>query len=372
MRSSSIRLAFLVFTLFSLLVSACSQIPLQSSPISSIHLVPIATQQPVSTQVFTPVYAPGERIPVVLLQDGAPDDITAAMYLMLSDHINLAGIVVVNGETRPSHALAKWNDYIYAYMGWNNIQVVAGCECAVDPHANQFPSSWRDGADNFWGLSLPQYTGQSSTKTGRDLILELANQYTGQLVVVITGPQTDLALALEKDTALKDKIKKVVIMGGAVDVPGNIKTDDPTQTNVTAEWNIWVDPNAAAEVFASGIPLDIIPMDPVPDVQLRSDFTQKVGAVNLRGANLMATMWTMQLGWNSNGYIWIYDALAAMAVDHPENYTWISAPISVVTEVGPEQGRTVKGAGTSDTIRYARHADAPNVLDTLYHIFPPR
>ena len=161
-------------------------------------------------------------------------------------------------------------------------------------------------------------------------------------------------------------------MGGAVDVPGNLKADDPSQTNITAEWNIWVDPQAASEVFASGIPLDIMPMDPVPDVQLHSDFTQKVGAVNLPGANLMANMWNMELGWNNKGYIWIYDALAAMAVDHPENYTWIRAPVTVVTAVGPEQGRTVKGSGISDHIRYASHANAQNVLDTLYQVFPPR
>lgn len=340
------------------------------TPTQQINPIPVYTQ--VSMPVSTPIYAPGERIPVVLLQDGAPDDITAAMYLMLSDHINLAGIVVVNGETRPSQALKKWNDYIYQYMGWNSVQVVAGCECAVDPHPNAFPASWRDSADDFWGIPLPEYTGQSSTLSGKDLILQLADQYPQQLVVVITGPETDLALAMRQDPSLSSRIKRVVVMGGAVDVAGNVKTDDSTQTNVTAEWNIWVDPLAAAEVFASGIPLDIIPMDPVPEVELTQLFADKVRNVNLPGANLMAQMWTMELDWNSNGFIWIYDALAAMAVDHPENYTWISAPVTVVTDLGPEQGRTAKGTGTSDHIRYASHAYSQAVLDTLYLVFPPR
>ena len=140
----------------------------------------------------------------------------------------------------PSRALPKWEDYIYAYMGWNSVQVVAGCDCAVDTHPNQFPSSWRDGADNFWGMALPEYTGQSSTKTGSDLVLELANQYPGKLVVVVTGPHTDLALALQQDPSLRDKIARVTIMGGAVDVGGNIKADDPTQPtsplNGTSGW----------------------------------------------------------------------------------------------------------------------------------------
>jgi inosine-uridine nucleoside N-ribohydrolase len=354
-------------TLIVFLLSSCSITAQKTTPV----LIPTKTPPPPIPTNTSPPLIPGERIPVVLLQDGAPDDIAAAMYLMLDGNVNLAGIVVTNGETHPGRALAKWEDYIYAYMGWNSVQVVAGCDCAVDPHANQFPASWRDGADDFWGMTLPEYNGQSSVKTGTDLLNELANQYPGQLVVVITGPHTDLALALSQDPSLTDKIAKVVIMGGAVEVDGNIKTDDPTQTNVTAEWNIWVDAQAAAEVFASGIPLDMIPMDPVPDVELDAAFAQKVGAVNLPGANLMAALWTTEFGWYSQDYVWIYDVLAVIAVDHPEHYIWVSAPVSVITELGPDQGRTVKGAGTSNHIRYSSHANEQGVLDTLYSVFPP-
>ncbi len=365
----------LLCALFVFLLTGCSTASQEPTPVpvptnTSPPPPPTMTSPPPFPTMTSPPPVPGERIPVVLLQDGAPDDITAAMYLMLNENVNLAGIVVTNGETHPSRALAKWEDYIYAYMGWNSVQVVAGCDCAVDAHANQFPTSWRDGADDFWGMTLPEYTGQSSRKAGRDLVRELAQQYPGQLVVVITGPHTDLALALTQDPSLKDKIAKVVIMGGAVDVGGNIQTDDPAQSNVTAEWNIWVDAQAAAEVFASGLPLDIIPMDPVPEVELHSAFAQKVGAVNLPGANLMATLWNAEFGWYSMDYIWIYDVLAAIAVDHPEHYTWVSAPVSVVTELGPDQGRTLKGEGISDHIRYSSHADEQAVLDTLYSVFP--
>jgi inosine-uridine nucleoside N-ribohydrolase len=106
-------------------------------------------------------------------------------------------------------------------------------------------------------------------------------------------------------------------------------------------------------------------------VELHSAFAEKVRAVNLPGANLMATLWTAEFGWYSQDYVWIYDVLAALTVDHPENYTWVNAPVSVITELGPDQGRTVKGEGISDHIRYASHADEQGVLDTLYNVFPP-
>ena len=82
-------------------------------------------------------------------------------------------------------------------MGWNSVQVVAGCECAVDTHANQFPASWRDGADNFWGMVLPEYTGQSSLKTGKDLLIEALKSH--ELTFVEQLQQLGILLKDEKD-----------------------------------------------------------------------------------------------------------------------------------------------------------------------------
>jgi inosine-uridine nucleoside N-ribohydrolase len=309
---------------------------------------------------------------VVFLGDGAPDDITAAMYLMLDESILLRGIVVTNGETHPRIAITKWMDFTYAYMGWNDVQVVAGCDCAVDPYPNQFPEYWRSGADDFWGLSLPKYTGTASEISGDDLIIQLANEFPQKLVVLITGPHTDLALALRKDPTLKNKIKKVSIMGGAVEVAGNIHADFAEEENLVSEWNIWVDALAASEVFASGIPLDIIPMDAVSDVYLNRQLAQKVDDVNLPGADLMAQLWEKEFGWWATDSILIWDVLAAIAIDHPDAFEWVNSPVIVVTDVGPDQGRTVAQAGTSTTIRYARHADEQNVLDALYYVFSRR
>ena len=334
-----------------------------SQPRTIIH-IPTNTPAPVPQKT-------GERIPVIFLGDGAPDDITAAMYLMLDESIWLRGIVVTNGETHPKIAISKWRDYIYQYMGWMDVQVVAGCDCAVDSHPNQFPASWRTSADDFWGLSLPKYGGVGSKISGADLIIQLANEYPGKLVVVITGPHTDLALALRKDPTLKNKIKKVFIMGGAVGVAGNIHADWTEEKNLVSEWNIWVDPQAAAKVFSSGIPLDILPMDAITDVHLNRAFSDKVNAVNLPGANLMAELWRSEFSMFNSDQILIWDALAAIAIDHPEVYEWVYAPVSVITTPGPDQGRTVAQSGTSAIIRYARHANEQGVLDDLYYVFPP-
>jgi len=370
---------------FSLSLAGCVPTPAISSGSSALVTPPnpsaTATNTPVpptisySTQTVSP--EPGSqntagRTPVVFLGDGAPDDITAAMYLMLDDAIWLRGIVVTNGETHPSIAISKWRDYIYQYMGWMDVQVVPGCDCAVDPHPNQFPESWRTGADNFWGISLPKYTGKVSNISGADLIINLANEYPGKLVVLITGPHTDLALALRKDPTLQTKIKKVSIMGGAINVTGNIHADWAAGTNTVSEWNIWVDPMAAAEVLSSGIPVDILPMDTVPDVHLDRAFSEKVDAINLPGADLMAEIWRAEFSMFQSDQILMWDVLAAIAIDHPDDFKWVIGPVEVNTAVGPDQGRTVALDGTSTTIHYAVHAEQQAILDHLYNIFPPR
>lgn len=252
-----------------------------------------------------------------------------------------------------------------------DVQVVAGCDCAVDPHPNEFPASWRSGADDFWGLSLPKYTGEASKISGSDLIIQLANEFPGKLVVLITGPHTDLALALRKDPTLKTKIKKVSIMGGALEVAGNIHDDWAEEKNLVSEWNIWVDPLAAAEVFSSGIPLDILPMDAVPDVYLNRTFSEKVDAVNLPGADLMAELWRSEFTMFNSDQILMWDVLAAIAIDHPDDFEWMNSPVEVITSLGPDQGRTVALEGTSIAMRYARHANQQGVLDDLYIVFPP-
>ena len=63
------------------------------------------------------------------------------------------------------------------------------------------------------------------------------------------------------DAGIRDHISTVYIMGGAVNVPGNLTDFSTNPANVTAEWNIYVDPVAADEVFRSGLPIVLVPLD---------------------------------------------------------------------------------------------------------------
>lgn len=95
---------------------------------------------------------------------------------------------------------------------------------------------------------------------GADLILETAARFREELVVVALGPLTNLAIALQRDPKPLARVSRIVVMGGAAAVPGNVTP--------AAEFNFFVDPEAAAAVLEAGLPLEIVPLDVTRRVML--------------------------------------------------------------------------------------------------------
>lgn len=86
-----------------------------------------------------------------------------------------------------------------------------------------------------------------------ELITKTARQFPEELTLVAIGPLTNLALSIQRDLEGMQKLREIIIMGGAVRTPGNV-TD-------YGEFNIYSDPLAAQIVFESGIPITLIPLD---------------------------------------------------------------------------------------------------------------
>ena len=91
-------------------------------------------------------------------------------------------------------------------------------------------------------------------------LVELARRRGDSLTVVALGPLTNIAAALRRDAEAMRGIRRLVVMGGAVRVPGNVTP--------CAEFNIFVDPDAAQEVMESGIPITLVPLDATRQVRL--------------------------------------------------------------------------------------------------------
>lgn len=99
------------------------------------------------------------------------------------------------------------------------------------------------------GADLPPPTRKPIESHAIDVIIDLASRHREELVVALIGPQTNFAIALKREPRLKRWVREVTVMGGST-----------TLGNVTpaAEFNIYADPEAAAVVFDSGIPIRMV------------------------------------------------------------------------------------------------------------------
>lgn len=97
-------------------------------------------------------------------------------------------------------------------------------------------------------------------RDGPDVILDVARRYGAELTLIALGPLTNVALALQRDPAAVRRIGRIIAMGGAVAVPGNVTP--------AAEFNFYVDPEAAAAVLDADLPIELIPLDVTRQVVL--------------------------------------------------------------------------------------------------------
>jgi purine nucleosidase/pyrimidine-specific ribonucleoside hydrolase len=199
-----------------------------------------------------------------------------------------------------------------------------------------------------WPAATPALAPQDAAR----FLAEAAWQATEPLTLVALGPLTNVARALDHDRAAIARFVRIVVMGGAVDVPGNVTP--------TAEFNMHVDPDAAARVLAAGLPLDLVPLDATRQTVLaRSDLeaalVRSPGPVATRVAAFTRSAFRVDEGRGAAGMV-LHDPLAvAVAVD-PTLVRWERVRL----EIGPD-GETRRKAGPPNC-RIARRVSSRRFL----------
>ncbi len=144
-------------------------------------------------------------------------------------------------------------------------------------------------------------------------------------------------------------------MGGAIDVTGNVATDPAGMgTPGPAEWNVYADPAAADAVFRSGIPITLVPLDATNDVPVDAAFVGALEADHTAAGADVAYELLARVGVTGFDYLW--DALAAVVAVDETVATIEPMTLAVVTEEGPDSGRTIR-ADDGAEIRVATGAD---------------
>jgi len=175
-----------------------------------------------------------------------------------------------------------------------------------------------------------------------ELIVKMARQYPGEITLIAVGPLTNLALALREDPQGMRQLKEVVVMGGAVRVPGNVTP--------FAEFNIYVDPLAAKMVFESGLPITLVPLD----VTHQAFLSFRVIEERVRPLHNSFSRFVVEAtGYDSQegkfragaGVFHLHDPLAVGAVIDPDLVRPERLPIAVETQEGERYGQTKEYSG---------------------------
>ncbi|MBD2346819.1 nucleoside hydrolase [Anabaena subtropica] len=204
--------------------------------------------------------------PLIFDDDGSQDGMTALAYMLANPKFDIQAITIAQGIARPESFVNNL-ERMLGRLNVSGIPIGIGRSTPL-VGKNTFPELIRFGADTFWFpfVQLPDTAPSVVTRAAAELIVETVKQSSEPVAILATGPLTNIAEALRLDPTIINNIAVIEIMGGAVFVPGNLPVlpEPPFSTNSVAEFNIWIDPVAAQEVFTAGqqgLKIQLTPLD---------------------------------------------------------------------------------------------------------------
>jgi pyrimidine-specific ribonucleoside hydrolase len=294
--------------------------------------------------------------PVLIDTDAGSDDLMALALLLEHPRVQIDAVTVVNGLAHVD-AGARNMSRLLDFAGRKRVPVFAGRNTPIQGKA-EFPAEWRKIADELPGVALPPASRPPETKRAAEYLVERLRKAQAPVQILALGPLTNIAEALERDRSIARDISEIVLMGGAVRVPGNLPDGGVFHTkNTTAEWNIFIDPLAARIAFRSGIPIRLIALDATNKVPIGPQFLREFKARALSPlGRIVAGVLEADRPSIDAGIFYAWDPLAAAALLRPEIVKSSGMHIEISQEA-PQEGRTLVSPGEVNT-KVAVDADA--------------
>ena len=268
---------------------------------------------------------------VVLDCDPGHDDAMAILLAAASPALELVGITTVAGNQTLDKVTLNARR-VCSVAGITSVPIAAG----ADRPLRRQPIVAGDihGASGLDGVDWQEPAVGLDPRPAVDLILEAAE--AGPLTLIAVGPLTNVALALERAPGIGRSLERISIMGGAIGL-GN--------RTPSAEFNIHVDPEAAEVVFASGVPITLVPLE-VTHLALATDAVLRridelgspVAAVSAALMRFFAETYERVFGMSAPA---VHDPCAVAAILDPTLVTTRHVNVTIDTTIGPSSGRTV-------------------------------
>ncbi len=307
----------------------------------------------------------GKPLPILIDCDPGHDDMVAIMTAYVATDIDLRGITTVAGNQTGEKTFLNARR-ILSLLKADDVPLARGCDVPlVRPlhiAENIHGDSGLDGAD------LPEPREAYSSLHAVDFIADQLSRSDTPLTLVPTGPLTNIALFIRRYPELLSRIERIVLMGGGV-----------SESNVTpaAEFNIFVDPEAADIVFRSGLPLTMVGLDVTNRAMLNLDDIASLQASNGPVSHIVGDLLAFFAGTYKKVFgmagAALHDALAVAVAAAPDIVTARDLHVAVETKGDHTVGRTVADlygvTGNAPNASVAMDIDTNRFRSLMFSVF---
>lgn len=309
------------------------------------------------------------KIPFIIDTDMSPDSWVAVLFAALHPNADLLAVSVAGTGESHGPIGARNAQRLLALAGKTNVPVGFGQPNPLKGNAH-FPGMMRFVIDHMMWHKPPKTNDPLPLDNSVDLIAKVLRAAKQKIAFAGVGPQTNLAAVVNAYPELASKVKGVYIMGGALQVPGNIKEIAAWKANTTAEWNFFCDPLAAKTVIQSGIPVFLVPLDATNQIPVTRDFITRLSAKSKSPAGKfivdMLTLLVIKMRAGTNFYLW--DPITTACALDPSLAQFKKHKVDVITKNGPEWGRIM--IAEDGTAIFAAHTlDCEKFEATIIHTF---
>jgi pyrimidine-specific ribonucleoside hydrolase len=251
-----------------------------------------------------------DAVPVVLDYSPTQSDIGALLYLAAHPEVDLLAVTLPGTGEADCEPGARSTRQLLAIAGSPDVPVGCGRDEPLKGHRD-WPAEWRTEANKLPRVQVSGIEPQPMLDA-EAVLADVLREADDPVTIVAVGPLTNVAATLTSHPELTARINRIVVMGGAVDVSGNVP-DTPS-----AEWNLYVDPEAARIVVESGVPILLVPLDATDDVPFSREVVLRLSLLESPTGRAEYQRLSAQT-WFDGAFMW--DELTAVATMRPETVT---------------------------------------------------
>ena len=294
---------------------------------------------------------------LILDCDPGHDDAFALLLAVYSEKLDLLGVSSCSGN-QTIEKTSRNASNLLNFFNRNDIPIAKGSPTPMVREARICAEI--HGESGLDGFTFPKYKEKYDELCGCDFIIDkvLKNK---NIIVITTGPMTNLGLAIKKEPKILNNIKEIIFMGGSTG-EGNITK--------AAEFNILVDPEAADICLSSGVPIRMLGLNVTRKILVTPQVISEAEKIKTKGSDLFVKLMKV-FNKNQKDYFGLeaaplHDPATLVALLNPDVFQWEDMNVKVDTSFTEEAGRTICSKKEPHNVKVAVGVNVDEYWNEIY------